>query len=104
MATVTLFSDLCVCVCVFAHAQLQEIVGEMRGGFETAMLALTDIQNGDKLLEQTVNANRAEYEKQLADVLQMVLSLKVREAAGRRAADGPQSQGTTNVACVVVHV
>ena len=49
----------------------------MRGGFETAMLALTEIQDDDKHLERTVETNRAETEKQLTDVLQMMLSLKV---------------------------
>ena len=41
------------------------------------MLALSAIQNDDKRLEATVDANRVEHERQLTDVLHMLLALKV---------------------------
>ena len=49
----------------------------MKSGFASAMLALSAIQNGDKRLEATVDANRVEHERQLTDVLHMLLALKV---------------------------
>ena len=49
----------------------------MRRGFETAMHALTQIRHDDRRLEETVNCNKEEYEKQLADLLKMLLTLKV---------------------------
>ena len=53
----------------------------MRSGFESAMHTLAEIQYGDQALEQKVENNKAQYEKELADVLQMVVNLKVSEQA-----------------------
>ena len=49
----------------------------MKSGFASAMLALSAIQNDDKRLEATVDANRAAHERQLGDVLHMLIALKV---------------------------
>ena len=49
----------------------------MKSGFASAMVALSAIQNDDKRLEATVDANRVEHERQLTDVLHMLLALKV---------------------------
>ena len=49
----------------------------MRDGFTSAMQALAKIQYGDQVLKETVDSNKAQYEQQLADVVQMVLTLKV---------------------------
>ena len=50
---------------------------EMKEGFSSAMTALADIQYGDQVLQEKVDSNKSQYEQQLTDVLQMVLSLKV---------------------------
>jgi hypothetical protein len=57
--------------------QLQELVVEMKDAFTLAMGELSKIQYSDKLLEEKVETNNAENKKQVAEVLQMVLSLKV---------------------------
>ena len=54
------------------------MVREMKAGFSTALEALVQIQMGDQVLQERVNNNKIEHDSQLADVLNMVLSLKVR--------------------------
>ena len=49
----------------------------MKVGFSTALEALVQIQMGDQVLQERVNNNKIEHDSQLADVLNMVLSLKV---------------------------
>ncbi|KAK2152039.1 hypothetical protein LSH36_341g03018 [Paralvinella palmiformis] len=56
--------------------QLQDMVKEMKMGFSTALEALVQIQMGDQVLQERVNNNKMEHDNQLADVLNMVLSLK----------------------------
>ena len=53
---------------------------EMKSGFAGAVEALARVQYGDRLLEQRVDQNREQYELQLADVVSMVLALKVSGA------------------------
>ena len=50
----------------------------MKEGFVTAMHTLAEIQYGDQVLEEKVDNNKVQYDNQLADVLHMVVSLKVR--------------------------
>ncbi len=57
--------------------QLQGLVVEMRDGFARAVAALDEVQHGDRLLQEKVDSNKAQHEQQLADVVNMVLSLKV---------------------------
>ena len=52
---------------------------DMRDGLTTAMEALTTV-HPDRLLEEKVDANKAAHEQQLADVVQMVLALKVNQS------------------------
>ncbi len=49
----------------------------MKVGFTTAMEELSRIQYGDLVLQEKVDSNKKQYETQLADVVQMVLELKV---------------------------
>lgn len=53
----------------------------MKDGFTTAMEALAQIQYGDQVLQEKVDHNKSEYQQQLTDVVQMVLSLKVTHTA-----------------------
>ena len=50
---------------------------DMKSGFSDAIQALSTIQYGDQILEKKVDDSKQEYQEQLADVVQMVLSLKV---------------------------
>lgn len=59
--------------------QLQNMVGEIKSTFESAMAALTLMQHDDKLLASRFDSSRTQQEERLADVLEMVLQLKVSE-------------------------
>ena len=65
------------CYLFVLYFQLQDMVKEMKMGFSTALEALVQIQMGDQVLQERVNNNKMEHDNQLADVLNMVLSLKV---------------------------
>ena len=49
----------------------------MKDGFTSALKAMQEVQHGDQVLQQKVDNNKAEQDEQLADVVNMVLALKV---------------------------
>ena len=57
--------------------QLQGIVLGMKDGFTAALKAMGEVQHGDRVLQEKVDNNKAEQDEQLADVVNMVLALKV---------------------------
>ena len=59
------------------YFQLQDMVREMKTGFSTALEALAQIQFVDQVLQERVSTNKVQHDSQLADVLHMVLTLKV---------------------------
>ena len=50
---------------------------EMKDGFTSAVKAMGEVQYGDRVLQDKVDNNKAEQDEQLADVVNMVLALKV---------------------------
>ena len=49
----------------------------MKDGFTSALKAMGEVQHGDRVLQEKVDNNKAEQDEQLADVVNMVLALKV---------------------------
>ena len=49
----------------------------MKDGFTSAVKAMGEVQYGDRVLLEKVDNNKAEQDEQLADVVNMVLALKV---------------------------
>ena len=49
----------------------------MKDGFTSAVEAMGEVQYGDRVLQEKVDNNKAEQDEQLADVVNMVLALKV---------------------------
>ena len=52
-------------------------MSELKCGFAGAMEALSHIQSGDQALSDKVVNNKQEHQHQLAEVLSMMLTLKV---------------------------
>lgn len=50
----------------------------MKDGFGSALAALKQVQYGDQVLQEKLDNNKAEQDQQLADVVNMVLTMKVR--------------------------
>ena len=54
------------------------MVEEMKHGFLKAIEILSNIQRDDELLSEKMTSTKASQDRQLSDVVEMVLSLKVR--------------------------
>jgi hypothetical protein len=57
--------------------QVQTLVREMRDSFSAALTTLSNLHLDENSLHQTVALNKSTHEQQLADVVALILQLKV---------------------------
>lgn len=60
-----------------SEIQVETAVTDMRDVFTSALSALKTMQNDDEQLLQKVDDHKKEHERQLSQVVRMVLALKV---------------------------
>lgn len=62
-----------------SNFQVETAVTDMRDVFTSALSALKTMQNDDEQLQQKVDDHKKEHERQLSQVVRMVLALKVNQ-------------------------